>query len=154
MILNLNKEQNMDNCSFEVVWRDSSEDLLELKIEVITEFVVMHQYCYISSLDLINNMQVIRQHIEQQMFESKIIFGNMTGNFTPSFSMLFFSKKANDDILVELDLEIADNNERKHRCQLYVKSKAEFWRSFSVKVEDMVENADSSKVILSPYSIK
>ena len=68
--------------------------------------------------------------------------------------MLFFSKKANDDILVELDLEIADNNERKHRCQLYVKSKAEFWRSFSVKVEDMVENADSSKVILSPYSIK
>ena len=62
MILNLNKEQNMDNCSFEVVWRDSNEDLLELKIEVITEFVVMHQYCYISSLDLINNMKVIRQY--------------------------------------------------------------------------------------------
>ncbi|MBF0788319.1 MULTISPECIES: hypothetical protein [unclassified Streptococcus] len=140
----------MDNFSLEIIWRDDCEDLLELKIDIVTEFVTMYQYCYISSVDLLNNMKSIERHIEGQS-ETRINFGEMTGSYTPSFSMLLYQKKANDDMLVELDLEIADNDERKHRCQLYVKSKADFWRIFSNNVEKMVINNSLSKSILSPY---
>ncbi|MBF0786551.1 MULTISPECIES: hypothetical protein [unclassified Streptococcus] len=140
----------MDNFSLEIIWRDDCEDLLELKIDIVTEFVTMYQYCYISSVDLLNNMKSIERHIEGQS-ETRINFGEMTGLYTPSFSMLLYPKKANDDMLVELDLEIADNDERKHRCQLYVKSKADFWRIFSNNVEKMVINNSLSKSILSPY---
>lgn len=132
----------MDNFSLEIVWRD--EDLLELKIDVVTEFVTMYQYCYISSVELLENVKNISQHIERQG-ETRITFGQMTGAYTPSFSMLLYQRKANDDMLVELDLEIADNDERKHRCQLYVKSKADCWRMFSTNVEEMVINNRLSK---------
>ncbi|MGT2949708.1 hypothetical protein BU202_00070 [Streptococcus cuniculi] len=140
----------MDNFSLEIIWRDECEDLIELKIEVATEFVTMYQYCYISSVELINNMRSIRLHLEKQS-KTSITFGQMTGQYTPSFSMLLYPKKANDDMLVELDLEIADNDERKHRCQLYVKSKADFWRSFSINVEEMVGKNTLSKSTLFPY---
>lgn len=47
-------------------------------------------------------------------------FGNKKGNYTPAFSMNILPVNTSGHVKIEVDLEIADNDERAHRCCFYV----------------------------------
>ena len=120
MILSSNKrgEEIMNNIIFENIWRD--DNLIELKITCISEYVTAYQTCYIENKEL----HIIGERISQYSFEHTkgcyLEFGKKEGNFTPAFSMKLLPADSLGHVKVEVDVEIFDNDKREHRCCFYV----------------------------------
>ncbi len=49
-------------------------------------------------------------------------FGQKKGNYTPAFSMYILPLDTSGHTKIEVDIEIADNDARSHRCCFYIKS--------------------------------
>ena len=110
----------MNNLTFEKVWQEN--DLIELKITAVSKYVQAFQYCYIQRCDLLDIAKKIKCFISDYTNPLYLEFGKKEGNYTPSFAMCLFSEKTTGHIKVEVDVEIDDNFERKHRCKFYVYS--------------------------------
>ncbi len=52
--------------------------------------------------------------------ECYLEFGNKIGNYTPAFSLAFLPSQISGHVKVEVDIEIADNDKRVHKCCFYV----------------------------------
>ena len=107
----------MDNLIFKKIWQD--EDLLELNIIAMCDYVKIHQDCYISKKsldDLANNIKKINDTSEKIYLE----FGKKDGDYTPAFSLLIMPKNKNGHIKIEVDMEINDIETRTHRCMFFV----------------------------------
>lgn len=109
-----------NNIIFEKIWQD--EDLIELKITAISEYVKAYQNCYVDNNFLKGISEIISNYIKNHGDECYIEFGKKDGNFTPAFSMKFLPADIHGHVKVEVDLEIADNETRAHRCCFYVDS--------------------------------
>lgn len=119
MILSLYKDGDfMDNIIIEKTWRDS--DLVELKIIAKSEYVKANQNCYVEAEAIIKISDKIETYIKNHKVECYLEFGNKTGNFTPAFSLTILPSQTSGHVKVEVDIEIADNDKRAHRCCFYV----------------------------------
>lgn len=109
-----------DNIIFQKIWQD--EGLIELKITAIGEYVRACQNCYVEKLfleGLAGDFQKYMSHYDKGYY---IEFGKKEGNFTPSFSMEFLPADYHGHVKIEVDVEIADNDSRAHRCLFYINS--------------------------------
>jgi hypothetical protein len=110
----------MDNIKIEKNWEDSN--VLELKVSAKTEYLSIYQLCYIQTTDL----ELIGKNIKGYSFNFNntcyVEFGKLTGDFTPAFSLNFLPADTSGKVKIEVDMEIDDNDERKHRCCFYVES--------------------------------
>lgn len=120
MTLSLNKGGiiMIDNIIFEKIWQDGN--IVELKIKAISEFVKAYQNCYVEDSFLKGIPEQFSKYINTPNRELYIEFGNKTGNYTPAFSMRFLPLDKLGHTKIEVDIEIADNNMRAHRCCFYV----------------------------------
>lgn len=109
-----------NNIIFEKIWQDG--DLIELKITAISEYANVFQSCYVENKFLKGITIIISEYIKNYDEECYIEFGKKDGNFTPAFSMKFLSADTRGHVKIEVDLEIADNDTRAHRCCFYVDS--------------------------------
>lgn len=109
----------MNNIIIEKIWKDS--ELMELHIIAESEFVRAHQTCYIQETDLQEiahkMIKYVSEYINQDLY---VEFGRKEGNFTPAFSMKFTKKDLSGHINIEVDLEVADIEDRSHRCKYFV----------------------------------
>lgn len=120
-ILNLSNEVfKMDNIVFEKLWQD--EELLEFKVVAHNEFIEVLQSCYIATDDLKRNAGKIIEYKNNYELECYLEFGKKEGNYTPAFSMLILPADSHGHLKIELDIEIADNEKRCHRCSFYIKT--------------------------------
>ncbi|BDR59370.1 hypothetical protein [Xylocopilactobacillus apicola] len=109
-----------NNINIKKVWQDS--DLLQLSIIASAEFVLVKQLCYIEK----NTLRLIGEKIKQYSYDFKencyVQFGELKGNYTPGFSLDFLAAHYSGNVKIEVDMEIDDNDEWKHRCRFYVNS--------------------------------
>ena len=110
----------MDNIIIEKIYEDT--DLMEIKINVISKFVTAHQHCYTYSEGLETHSDEIISYSKKIQEDYYAEFGEKEGNYTPAFSLKFLKAEANGHLKIEVDLEIDDNEERKHRCSCYIKT--------------------------------
>ncbi|MBR0490530.1 MAG: hypothetical protein IJJ82_00595 [Clostridia bacterium] len=122
----------MDNLIFKKIWQD--EDLLELNIIGMCDYVKAHQDCYISKKDLeelANKIKKINDTCEKIYLE----FGKKDGDYTPAFSLLIMPKNKNGHIKIEVDMEINDIETRTHRCMFFVNTELGMLEKFSEKMK-------------------
>ena len=113
----------MNNLMFEKIWEDESlADLMELKITGISEYVQIYQECYIGKEALKKIGKEISEYTYNYSSECYVEFGGKEGNFTPAFSMRVLPAASSGHMKIEVDFEIADNDERKHRACFYIRS--------------------------------
>lgn len=123
MILNISKvrlKMDNNNLIFEKVWQD--EELCELKITAFSQYVNAYQFCYVEKNFLQEISEIILNYIKNYSKECYIELGKKEGDFTPAFSMKFLPADIYGHVKIEVDLEIADNETRIHRCCFFVES--------------------------------
>jgi hypothetical protein len=108
----------MDNLIFEKIWKD--ENLIELKIKGISEYIQVYQNCYIEDEKLREIGKMISEYTCNYNNECYVEFGKKEGNFTPAFSMKILPAESSGRMKIEADFEITDNDERKHRACFYI----------------------------------
>jgi hypothetical protein len=108
----------MDNLIFEKIWKD--ENLIELKIKGISEYIQVYQNCYVEDEKLREIGKTISEYTYNYNNECYVEFGRKEGNFTPAFSMKILPAESSGRMKIEVDFEIADNDERKHRACFYI----------------------------------
>lgn len=121
MISNISKRSMHvidNNIIFEKVWQE--DNLVELKITAICEYVNAFQSCYVDSSFLKGLSEIISEYVKNYDKECYIEFGKKEGNFTPAFSMKFLPADNSEHVKIEVDVEIVDNETRTHRCCFYV----------------------------------
>jgi len=108
----------MDNIIIEKVYEDS--DLMEMKISIKSKFVVAHQYFYVQGWSLEEMANMIYEYTKDFNRSYYYESGEKEGRIAPVFSFEIFPTKSNGSLKIEVDLEINDNNSRKHRCSCYI----------------------------------
>lgn len=110
----------MDNLSFTKLWQESN--LIELEISANSEFASVYQSCYIQDEKLEKIADSICRFVKNYNDACYLEFGNKEGNYTPAFSMCMMSSDSFGHVKIEVDIEIADNDIRAHRCCFFVNS--------------------------------
>ncbi len=110
----------MNNIIFEKVWQD--DDLIELKILAVSEFVTAYQKCYIQQIDLEEASKKIVKYSKEFTENQYLALGNMEGNYTPAFAMNLLKADLSGHLKIEVDIEVADIDNRSHRCRYFVES--------------------------------
>lgn len=136
----------MDNIIFEKVWQD--ESLIELKISANSEFVSAYQSCYIQDKKLEEISERIFKFVENYHETCYLEFGNKKGNYTPAFSMSLLPADMSGQVKIEVDIEIADNDTRSHRCCFYVKSELGLIEQLGKALKKLIIEPDGIEVSL------
>ena len=135
-----------DNITMEKIWQEG--DLLELNIKCSAEYITANQSCYVQSSDLNNICEQIIKCVKQLRQNCYMEFGKKEGNYTPAFSMDIIEISTSGHVKIEVDMEIADNDSRKHRCCFYVKSELGLLEKFGKKLKELIEGSIGDQVIL------
>lgn len=136
----------MDNLKIKKIW--SADDLLELRIEACSKYVQAYQNCYIQNIELLNISEKILNINNYKYSNCYLEFGVKKGNYTPAFSMDIMPIDDFGHIKIEVDIEIEDNNERKHRCVFYINSDIGCIEKFGYKLKESIEKKNEIEVVL------
>ncbi|EEO6567430.1 hypothetical protein G6H68_002776 [Listeria monocytogenes] len=128
----------MSNITISKNWEDNN--ILEINVSAESEFVKIHQLCYVQDIDL----KGIGEKIVASSFELKegcyVEFGKKEGDFTPAFSLCFQEANNSGRVEIEVDMEIDDNTDRKHRCKFYIYSELGLIEQFGKNIILLSEN--------------
>ena len=94
--------------------------LINLEVRAISEFISAYQYCYIQDINLVTNAEKIIAYSKDLKADCYVEFGEKDGEYTPAFSLKFLKADLRGRMKIEVDIEIADNATRSHRCCFYV----------------------------------
>lgn len=135
-----------ENIQIKKIWEDG--DLIQLEILCWSEFATARQNCYIQIQDLIKSFEKIQRFIQQPLEKCYLEFGNKSGNYTPAFSMELSSIDKLGHVNIEVDVEIDDNDSRKHRSCFFVRSELGYVEQFGKKLQALGKNPLEHKVSL------
>lgn len=113
---------------------------MELSIDAESEFITIHQLCYVQNTELKGIGEKIIAYSFNSKKETYVEFGEKEGDFTPAFSLKFLSADNSGRIEIEIDMEIDDNPERKHRCKFYIYSELGLIEQFGRSLIMLSEN--------------
>ena len=127
----------MHNIIIKKIWED--EGLIELKVEAICDYARAWQNCYIQNEDylkLVDKIQIYNVNNEGTYLE----FGSKEGNYTPAFSLEIKAPDNFGHVTIEVDLEIDDNDSRKHRSVFYVQTELGCVERFGRQLYQIINN--------------
>lgn len=75
-------------------------------------------------------------------------YGNKTGNYTPAFSLSILPTDNHGHVKIEVDIEIADNDRRAHRCCFYVSCELGQIERFGQSLVSLISEDEEVKVSL------
>lgn len=136
----------MDNIVLKKIWQD--ENLFELKISANSEFVTVYQSCYVQDKMLQEISIKICDYVNDFSQSCYLEFGKKEGNYTPAFSIYILPADTFGHVKLEVDIEIADNDTRSHRCCFYVKSELGLIEQFGIALKDLVTEPIGTEVSL------
>lgn len=122
------------------------DNLIQLKFEAKSKYISVWQDCFIEDVNLKNNIEEILNFIKDKK-ETYVEFGVKTGNYTPAFSMQLNSDRMGH-IEIELDMEIQDNNTRKHRCLFYIKTEEGLLENFANNLKGLLSENNNGSILL------
>lgn len=142
-----NEEPNfMDNIIFERIWKDSN--IIELKVMASSEYINVFQNCYVEDVLLENAADKINNYIKNSNEVCYLEFGNKIGNYTPAFSLNILPSDNHGHVKIEVDIEIADNDRRAHRCCFYVSCELGQIERFGQSLVSLISEDEGVKVSL------
>ena len=133
----------MDNLVIKRIWYD--DELIELQVTAYSDYVSVKQTCYIGKSELSLIAEKILCFLENSNTHCYVEFGKKEGNYTPAFSMFINPMDKFGHITIEMDMEIADNAKRCHRCLFYIHTECEALHKFGKSLNSISDF--SSKVI-------
>ena len=136
----------MDNIIFERLWKDSN--IIELKVMASSEYINVFQNCYVEDVLLENAADKINNYIENPDEVCYLEFGNKTGYYTPAFSLSILPSDNHGHVKIEVDMEIADNDRRAHRCCFYVSCELGQIERFGQSLVSLISEDEEVKVSL------
>ena len=136
----------MDNIIFEIIWKDSN--IMELKVTASSEYINVFQNCYVEDVLLEDAADKIHNYIKNFNEACYLEFGNKTGNYTPAFSLNILPCDNYGHVKIEVDIEIADNDKRAHRCCFYVNCELGQLERFGQSLISLISDDEGSKVSL------
>ena len=136
----------MDNIVINKIWQEN--DLLELKIMCQSQFVTAYQTCYIQTQILNKTSDQISNCTKYLKSDCYFEFGKKNGNYTPAFSMEITEINTTGHVQIEVDLEVPDNNSRRHRCCFYVMSELGSLERFGENLKGLIDADIGEEVIL------
>ena len=139
----------MDNIIFEKIWQD--DNLIELKISASSEFATAYQSCYIQDERLDEIADRICGYAESYNEACYLEFGKKEGNYTPAFSMCILPADVFGHIKIEVDIEIADNDTRVHRCCFYVESELGLVERLGKNLKRLITEPEGCEVSLGSF---
>ncbi|MBO6119570.1 MAG: hypothetical protein J6P02_03825 [Lachnospiraceae bacterium] len=110
----------MDNIILKKIYTDN--ELIEIEVIANNDFINARQTSYVNEEVLKDIIKNINNYLKLNDSSCYIEVGNKKGKCTPAFSMEFMKPNMYGHIIIEMDMEICDNEERNHRCKFYVKS--------------------------------
>ncbi|AJO73126.1 MULTISPECIES: hypothetical protein [Lactiplantibacillus] len=128
----------MSNLKILKNWGDNN--LLELSVSAESEFVTIRQMCYVQDTDLKKIGEKIIAYSFDFTEETYVEFGKKKGDFTPAFSLRFLPTDNSGHVEIEIDMEIDDNPDRKHRCKFYIYSELGLIEQFGRSLILLSEN--------------
>ena len=126
----------MDNICLKKIWED--EGLIELFVIAQSKYATIKQTCYISTDDLKNNSDIIKLYIQSNV-QTYVEFGKIEGNYSPAFSMKLYPCDDYGHLDIEVDMEIADNKTRAHRCKFFVNTELGMLEKFGNNLNSIIE---------------
>lgn len=136
----------MDNIIIEKIWQDSN--IIELQLTAKSEYVQANQSCYVEDEAVIKIADKIDTYMKNYYVECYLEFGNKTGNFTPAFSLTILPSGRTGQVKVEVDIEIADNDKRDHRCCFYVNCELGQIERFGKSLRSIVTEREGTVISL------
>ena len=136
----------MDNIIFERLRKDSN--IIELKAMASSEYINVFQSCYVEDVLLENAADKINNYIENPDEVCYLEFGNKTGYYTPAFSLSILPTDNHGHVKIEVDIEIADNDRRAHRCCFYVSCELGQIERFGQSLVSLISEDEEVKVSL------
>ena len=127
----------MDNVIIKKIYEDN--DLIEIELVANNDFAMARQSCYVNKEILDDISKKIFEYSKAYDNNCYIETGNKNGKYTPSFSMEFMKPDVHGHILIEMDVEISDNDERKHRSKFYVKTELGLVEKFATNLINIVK---------------
>jgi hypothetical protein len=116
------------------------DGLIELEIIASSEFACAQQLCYVQDTDIEANADKIVEYSQNFKQDCYVEFGNKEGKYTPAFSLKFLQADSRGHLKIEVDIEIADNDDRKHRCSYYVESELGMVERFGIAIKNLVSS--------------
>ena len=110
----------MSNLIIKKIWEEGN--LLELEVRGESEYVSAMQSCYVQDSLLVESGEKMIEWIKQTNEKCYLEFGSKEGNYTPAFSLCILQPDVTGKLKIEVDIEIADNDSRCHRCVFFVDS--------------------------------
>lgn len=136
----------MDNIIFKKIWQDNN--IIELEISVKSKLVIVYQNCYVEDKALLDISEKMQTYIRNYSDRCYLEFGKKHGNYSPAFSMDILPANNYGHIKIEVDIEIADNDTRSHRCCFFVNSELGLVDRLSNSLKNLVYNQIGEKVSL------
>ena len=120
----------MDNIVLQRKWFDETEKFVEVRLSCETKFLTIYQECYLFEDDMTKVFIDMDGYIENPNLARKIIFGDDRVGGSGYFVFTFAPINVREELKIELDMEVADNEEGLHRCQFYVDTQLENLKHF------------------------
>lgn len=135
----------MDKISFKKIWQDDS--IILTNIEAASKFIICRQECYFNDFDFDNMAKQIEDYLKDNKL-CKLAKGEKQGNYTPSFSMTFYPLDKTGHAQIEMDMEIDDNLERKHRCSFYIYMTYGNIEKFAKELRNLAKKESTSEAFM------
>ena len=103
-----------------------------------SKYATIKQTCYISTDDLKNNSDFIKIYIQNNV-QTYVEFGKIEGNYSPAFSMKLYPCDDYGHLVIEVDMEIADNKTRAHRCKFFINTELGMMERFGNNLKSIIE---------------
>ena len=127
----------MDNILVKKIYEDN--EIIEIEVVANNDYVVIRQSSYVSEEMLDDISKKIINYSKSLANNCYIEIGNKDGKCAPAFSIEFMKPDVRGHILIEMDMEICDNDDRRHRCKFYVKSELGLVGSFAVNLMSLIK---------------
>lgn len=122
--------KKLDNIVLRSEWFDESEKFCEVRLTCETKFLTIYHVCYLFEDEMTKILLTMDDYIENPNLVRKIIFGDDRGGGSGYFVFTFAPINVREELNIEVNMEVADNDEGLHRCQFYVKTQLENLKHF------------------------
>ena len=147
----MNGGKGLDNIVLRTEWFDKTEKFCEIRLDCKTKYLTIYQICYIFEEEMSKVYIAMDEYIKNPHQAKKIIFGDEREGGSGYFSFLLTPINLKEELKIEVDMEIADNENGLHRCKFYVNTQLENFKYFRNNLPRIFSKNSDKEIKLHPY---
>ena len=141
----------LDNIILRTEWFDETEKFCEIRLDCETKYLTIYQVCYIFEEKMSKVNIVMDEYIKNPHQMKEIIFGDDSEGGSGYFSFLLTPINLKEELKIEVDMEIADNENSLHRCKFFINTQLENLKYFRNNLPRIFLKNSNIEIKLHPY---